>query len=154
MPSRHVRKPSASSAAATSPTTPSTPSLFASLHVPSTVTLYDCTLCGVECILSLMEFIFSMTFLKEAVMKFYHSLHATSDIPAYNHFLLHLLINAAVMALVTWRLAHRLTLPFGTVVERLGLGWQELLSTRTWGTMTLLVIVLHTLGFAGMVSAW
>ena len=133
-----------------SPTASSTSS--SPFHLPPTLTVYDFSLCTVEVIFSLLEFILSMLIIKESLLKLYHALHPASDIPSYNHFLIHLLVNAAVMAFVGWRLASRLGLSVPALMDRLGLDVQTLTSKQTWGRMTVAIIALHTLGFAGMVS--
>ena len=143
MPSRH--RVSASPAA-------NAPLPSPSFSFPPPISLYDLSLSLVEAVFSLGEFIVAMAVIKETLMKLYHALHHTDTIPPYNLFAMHVAINASVMALVAWRLASRLGVPVHALVDKLGLGLTELLSSKAWGKLTVAVIVLHTLGFAGMVS--
>jgi cytochrome b561 len=124
------------------------------LSLPPTLSVYSLCLSNVEVIFALLEFLLAMSVTRELLSSAYRALHpasAESGIPHYNAFVMHLAVNITVFLLVLWRLAQRLRLPVGELLQRLGLTLPQLLSASTFSRMTLAVIVLHSLGFAGMI---
>ena len=123
------------------------------LSLPPTASLYSLSLSSVEVIFALMEFLLAMSVTRELLSSAYRALHPASpdSVPRYNAFVMHVAVNVTVFLLVLWRLAQRLRLPVSELLQRLGLTLPQLLSASTFSRMTLAVIALHSLGFAGMI---